>query len=151
MWLSCVATNSLQNYIYFWSAGDSHSVSDSLRPSGLKPTRHLCPWTFSSKNTGVGCHALLKGLFHTQQLNPGLLHCKYILYHLSHQGSPVSNFKSVQIYILQKPHKQTRRLSRNIQNISMTRNIRTFTVSFSSMLVSDDNKAHIVELCKLSY
>jgi len=40
------------------------------------------------KNTGVGFHALLQGIFATQGLNPGLLHCRLILYHLSHQGSP---------------------------------------------------------------
>ena len=39
-----------------------------------------------SKNTGVGCHALLQGIFPTQGLNPGLSHCRRILYHLSHQG-----------------------------------------------------------------
>ena len=44
------------------------------------------------KNIGVGCHALLQGNFSTQVLNPGLLHCRYILYHLSHQGSLVSEF-----------------------------------------------------------
>ena len=40
------------------------------------------------KNTGVGCHALFKGIFPTQGLNPGLPHCRGIFYHLSHQGSP---------------------------------------------------------------
>ena len=40
------------------------------------------------KNIGVGCHALLQGIFPTQGLNPGLSHCRQILYHLSHQGSP---------------------------------------------------------------
>ena len=40
------------------------------------------------KNTGVGCHALLWGVFPTQGLNPGLLHCRHILYHLNHQRSP---------------------------------------------------------------
>ena len=39
------------------------------------------------KNTGVGCHFLLQGIFPTQGLNLGLLHCKQILYHLSHQES----------------------------------------------------------------
>ena len=38
------------------------------------------------KNPGVGCHALLQGIFPTQGLNLRLLHCKQILYHLSHQG-----------------------------------------------------------------
>ena len=39
------------------------------------------------KNTGVGCHALLQGIFPTQGSNPGLPHCRWILYRLSHQGS----------------------------------------------------------------
>ena len=40
------------------------------------------------KNTGVGCHTLLQGIFPTQGLNPGLPHCRWILYCLTHQGSP---------------------------------------------------------------
>ena len=40
------------------------------------------------KNTGVGCHALLQELFPTHTSNPGLLHCRWILYCLSHGGSP---------------------------------------------------------------
>ena len=40
------------------------------------------------KTIGVGCHALLQGIFPTQGLNPGLPHCRQILYKLSHQGSP---------------------------------------------------------------
>ena len=36
----------------------------------------------------MGCHALLQGIFPTQGSNPGLPHCRQILYHLSHQGSP---------------------------------------------------------------
>ena len=40
------------------------------------------------KNTGVGSLSLLQGIFPTQGLNPGLPHCRRILYHLSHQGSP---------------------------------------------------------------
>ena len=40
------------------------------------------------KNTGVGCHALLQGTLPTQGLNPDLPHCRWILYHLSQQGSP---------------------------------------------------------------
>ena len=40
------------------------------------------------KNTGVSCHALLQGIFPTQQLNPGLPHGRQILCQLSHKGSP---------------------------------------------------------------
>ena len=39
-------------------------------------------------SSGVGCHALLQGIFPTQGSNPDLLHCRGILYQLSHQGKP---------------------------------------------------------------
>ena len=55
--------------------------------SVLGPARLLCPWNFPGKNTWVGVHSLLQGIFLTQGLNLGLLHCRQILYHLSHQGS----------------------------------------------------------------
>ena len=57
-------------------------------------SRLLCPWDSPGKNTGVGCHALLQGIFPSQGSNLDLLHCRQILYHLSHQGSPdwVSKF-----------------------------------------------------------
>ena len=44
-------------------------------------------WNSLSQNTGVGS-SLLRGIFSTQGLNPGLLHCRWVLYRLSHQGSP---------------------------------------------------------------
>ena len=53
----------------------------------LKPARLLCPWDSPGKNTGVGCHPLLQGIFLTQGSNPSLLHCRQILSCLSHQGS----------------------------------------------------------------
>ena len=51
-------------------------------------TSQSVPWDSPGKNTGVGCHFLLQGIFLTQESNPGLLHCRQMLYHLSHQGSP---------------------------------------------------------------
>ena len=45
-------------------------VSNCLQPCGLKLTRLLCPWDFPGKNTGVGCHFLLPGIFPTQGSNP---------------------------------------------------------------------------------
>ena len=65
-----------------WS--ESHSVvSDSLRPHGL-----CIPWNSSGQDTGVGGLCLPQGIFPTQGSNPGLPHCKQILYRLSHKGSP---------------------------------------------------------------
>ena len=49
-------------------------VCDSLRPYVLQPTRLPCPWASLGKNTGVGCHALLQGIFPTQGSNLYLLH-----------------------------------------------------------------------------
>ena len=62
----------------------SHSVvSNSLRSHGLQSARLLCPWNSPAKNTEVGCHSFLQGIFLTQGLNLGLLHCRQTLYHLS--------------------------------------------------------------------
>ena len=54
-------------------------VSNSLQPHGLWL---LCPWNCPGKNTGLGSHPLLQGILPTQGSNPGLLHCRQILYHL---------------------------------------------------------------------
>ena len=51
-------------------------VSDSLQPHGLQPTRLFRPWDSPGKNTGVGCHFLLQGIFPTQGVNPGFPHCR---------------------------------------------------------------------------
>ena len=51
----------------------------------------LNPWTIwnsPGESTGVDSHFLLQRIFLNQGLNPGLLHCRWILYHLSHRGSP---------------------------------------------------------------
>ena len=52
-------------------------MSNSLRPHGLQPARLLCPWDTQGKNTGVGCHFLLQGIFPTQALD---LHLFCLLY-----------------------------------------------------------------------
>ena len=64
-------------------------VSDSVWPHGLWLTSILCPRNSPGKNTGLGCHSLLQGIFPTQGSNLCLLHCRQILYHLSYQGSPI--------------------------------------------------------------
>ena len=47
-------------------------MSDFLRPNRLQSIRLLCPWDFPGKNTRVGCHFLLQGIFPTQGWT---LHC----------------------------------------------------------------------------
>ena len=66
--------------MYLLCFNESHSVmSDSLRPHGL-----YSPWNSPGQNTE---DSLLQGIFPTQGLNLSLLHCRQILYQLSHKGS----------------------------------------------------------------
>ena len=71
---------------------ESESVSHSVLPDSFQPMD--CSLPASSvhrdslgKNTWVGCQFLLQGIFPTQESNPGLPHCRQILYHLNHEGS----------------------------------------------------------------
>ena len=66
-----------------WKSESQPLVSDSLQPHGV-----YSPWNSPGQNTGVGSCSFLQGIFPTQGLNPGFLHCRQILYQLSHQGSP---------------------------------------------------------------
>ena len=74
-----------------------HVSYEALSPhiKGLKvKVAQSCPtlcvpfWNSLNQNTGVGSRSLLQGIFPTQGSNPGLPHCRRILYQLSHQGSP---------------------------------------------------------------
>ena len=74
--------------VIYGRGSKSHSViSDSLRPHGL-----YSPWNSPGQNTGVGSLSLLQGIFLTQELNLGLLHCRQIRYPLSYEGSPLFSF-----------------------------------------------------------
>ena len=103
----------------FWKVNSSKQIEEDLRKMRIQSTSKsavLCLVALScstlwdlmdcslpgssvhgdspGKNTAVGghAHALFHGIFPTQRSNPGLPHCMWILYHLSHQGSPHVNF-----------------------------------------------------------
>ena len=62
-----------------------------------------CPWNSPGQNTGVDSLSLLRGIFPIQGSNPGLLHCRQILYQLSHQERPVDTqweFRSTFFYLI---------------------------------------------------
>ena len=62
---------------------------DRINPERKWTTHGLySPWNSLGQNTGVGSLSLLQGVFPTHGLNPGLPHCRQILYQLSHRGSP---------------------------------------------------------------
>ena len=75
LWLFLLCVLIAQSFLTLWDPMICSSAGSS------------CP--FPGKNTGVGCHSLLQRIFLTQEWNPGLLHCRQILYWLSHQGSPL--------------------------------------------------------------
>ena len=68
-------------------SGDE-SESSSVVPNSLRSHGLYSPWNSPGQNSGVGSLSLLQGIFLTQGSNPGLLHCRRILYQLSHKGSP---------------------------------------------------------------
>ena len=61
-------------------------VAQKCESCSLWPLRLYTPWNFPGQNTGVGSLSLIQGIFPTQRLNPGLMHCRWILYQLSYQG-----------------------------------------------------------------
>ena len=74
-WSTCVLSRSV--------------MSNSFWPHGLQPRGLLCPWDSPGKNTGVGCHALLQGIFPTQGSNPSLLHWRVDSLLLGLPGKPL--------------------------------------------------------------
>ena len=80
----CLIKHLKQGFFYEVKVKVSRSVmSHSLRPHGP-----YTPWYSPGENTGVGSLSILQGIFPSQGLNPGLRHCRQILYQLSHKGSP---------------------------------------------------------------
>ena len=64
-----------------------------IMPISFPPHGRYSPWNSPGQNTGVGSQSLLQGIFPTQESNQGLLHCGWILYQLSHQGSLIIGHK----------------------------------------------------------
>ena len=88
MWTPCVSSTHylpfpLFSYWFQPACGHAQSLQLSLTLCELmdcSPPGSSCPWDSPGKNTEVGCHALLQGIFPTQEWNPCLLHCRQILY-----------------------------------------------------------------------
>ena len=70
-----------------WTPGGAVGTAGGFHTPLIK-TEPSVPFQSTPENIGLGCHALLQGIFPTQGSNPSLPHCRRILYRLSHQGSP---------------------------------------------------------------
>ena len=87
------------------TGGPPHPSPGDLPNPGIKPRSPALHEDFlpseppgKLQNIGVGSLSLFQGIFQTQESTWGLLHCKWILYHLSHQGSPLlSRFSCVRL------------------------------------------------------
>ena len=81
-----------------WVQGGTYSLPGSCVSHSVDPwtvvCQLLCPWNSPGKNTRVGCHSLLQGIFQTQGWKLSLLYCRQTLHHLNHQGSPGSKLFS---------------------------------------------------------
>ena len=84
---SCLVPSILHKLLCFYNHR-SESQSCSAVSDFLWPHRLYSPWNSLGQNTGVGSLSLLQGIFPTQGSNPDLLHRRWILYQLSHKGSP---------------------------------------------------------------
>ena len=79
------------SHIKFWIQlqGNKH-IDDTKNRSSCNKCLNLCtPWNSPGQNIVMGSLSFLQGIFLTQGLNPGLPHCRQILYQLSHQGIPI--------------------------------------------------------------
>ena len=91
LFLACKCVH-LSHFSRFHGCVSSCSVTEALQPHGLySPPVSSVHGDSSGKNTEVGCHSLLQGIFPTRGLNPALLHCRQILFHLKRQGSPLDS------------------------------------------------------------
>ena len=96
-----------------WSEGVYYSTGEEHKSESEMD----CPWNSLGQDMGVGSLSLLQGIFPTQGSNPGLLHCRLILYQLCHKGSPIREellqnvihwrkWQPTQVYLPQEPHEQ---------------------------------------------
>ena len=82
--IECYPVTYIKSFLKMKEVSENHSViSDSLQPHVL-----YSPQNSPGQNTGADSHSLLQGIVPTQGSNPGLPHCRQILYQLSHRGSP---------------------------------------------------------------
>ena len=102
-------------YTYMWSEVKVSQSCQTLWLHGLNS-----PWDSPGQSAGVGSHSLLRGIFLTQGSNLGLLHCRWTLHQLSHQGSLCIQFSSVQslsrVRLFATPRIAARQASLSITN-----------------------------------
>ena len=100
------------------------------------------PWDSPGQNIEVGSHSLLLGIFPTQGSNPGLPHCRWILYQLSHQGSP-RILEWVAYPFCRRSIFLTQELNRGVQSCRRILYQLSYQGSPSGMLLNNEKEWHI--------
>ena len=86
-----MANKHLKRYLIYFVIAHAKSLCN---PTDCSPPGFSVRGDSLGKNTAVGSLSLLQGICPTKGWNPGLLHCRQILYHLSHQGCPKFSYTS---------------------------------------------------------
>ena len=98
------------------------------------------------KNTGVGCHALLQGIFLAQESNQCLLHCRQILYQLSYQGNPLGCLLMVNklcSYLLESFHYHCWCFWNGISYLPQANILRDTSMKFHQYHISNSEKRQV--------
>ena len=95
----CGILQAILEWVAMSSSWDLPNPGITPRSPTLQADSSLSELPGKPKNPGVGSLPLLQGTFPTQGSNWGLLHCRWVLYHLSHPGSPLINESDVIIDI----------------------------------------------------
>ena len=89
LYVNCIVlSKSLKMWVIYLNMILHSADSYLCDPMDCSPPGCSVPEDSPGENTGMGCHALLQGIFPTQGSSPGLLHCRWSLYQLSHKESP---------------------------------------------------------------
>ena len=91
LYVNCIVlSKSLKMWVIYLNMILHSADSYLCDPMDCSPPGCSVPEDSPGENTGMGCHALLQGIFPTQGSSPGLLHCRQILYQLSYESKPLS-------------------------------------------------------------
>ena len=123
----------------------SESESRSVLSNSLWSHRLYSPWNSPGQHIGVGSLSLLQGIFPTQGQNPGLLHCRQILYRMSHKEVHCIGVSSIN---RDNAHAWFRRLKQSI--VLFSHHLWGFRATFNLSFPLWQMSALLVWVCEMS-
>ena len=111
-------------------------------PMGYSPPGSSVHGDSPGKNTGVGCHALLQGIFPTQGSNPGLPQCRQILYHLSHHNT----YNKCCLYLYQAKGRYIRKAQQRLKHSPLIKELKNMKEKLIGLMRSRQNPELYLEI-----